>query len=54
MDNIASHLCGAQEFIQERAINNFAAADAEYGRRIRELIETKYGRKDGGAVAASL
>jgi catalase len=30
-DNIAGNLVGAQEFIQQRAIANFAAADATYG-----------------------
>ena len=30
---------------QERAINNFSAADKEYGRKIKELIDTKYGKK---------
>merc|ERR1712088_462416 len=57
-DNIASHLCNAQGFIQERAIKNFASADAEFGRKIRELIDTKYSPKpaatSGGAVQASL
>jgi len=56
-DNIASHLCGAQEFIQERAIKNFSASDPEYGGKIKELIDTKYGKKKamtGGAVQASL
>ena len=40
-DNIASHLAAAQDFLQERAISNFAAADPEYGARIKELIHTK-------------
>merc|ERR1712212_312514 len=56
-DNIASHLCNAQGFIQERAIKNFASADAEFGRKIRELIDTKYSSKPesaSGAVQASL
>jgi len=44
-DNIASHLCNAQEFLQERAIKNFSAADKNYGRKIQELIDTKYGKK---------
>jgi len=44
-DNIASHLCNAQEFLQERAIKNFSAADRNYGRKIQELIDTKYGKK---------
>lgn len=37
-DNIAGHLVSAQEFIQARAIANFAAADANYGRMIKEKI----------------
>jgi len=44
-DNIASHLCNAQKFIQERAIKNFSQADKEYGETIRKLIETKYCKK---------
>merc|ERR1712032_504869 len=44
-DNIASHLCNAQGFLQERAIKNFASADADFGRKIRELIDTKYSIK---------
>ena len=70
-DNIASHLCAAQDFIQvynlinqsaldskfiqERAIKNFGTADAEFGRKIQELIDTKYGKKKASAsVQASL
>ena len=30
---------------QERAIRNFSAADRNYGRKIQELIDTKYGKK---------
>lgn len=37
-DNIASSLCQAQEFIQNRAIANFAAADKNYGRSIQDKI----------------
>jgi catalase len=36
--NIAGHLGAAQEFIQQRAIANFAAVDADYGRRIAQKI----------------
>ncbi|CAM9294881.1 unnamed protein product [Phaeothamnion confervicola] len=36
--NIAGHLVGAQDFIQQRAVANFAAADADYGRRVAEKI----------------
>jgi len=54
-DNIASHLCASQDFIQDRAIKNFGTADAEFGRKIRELIDTKYGKKKPtAAVQASL
>ena len=38
-DNIAGSLSGAQEFIQKRAIANFAAADSTYGRMIADKIE---------------
>lgn len=41
VDNIGSHLSHAQKFIQERAIANFAEADPEYGRRIKENIERR-------------
>merc|ERR1712062_783379 len=34
-----------EEFLQERAIRNFSAADRNYGRKIQELIDTKYGKK---------
>ena len=37
-DNIAGNLVNAQEFIQQRAIANFAAADADYGRSIQKKI----------------
>jgi len=38
VDNIASHLCNAQEFIQQRAVRNFGQADPEYGRRLQERL----------------
>merc|ERR1711899_585070 len=38
VDNIASHIIGAQEFLQERAVKQFGCADAEYGRMLRERI----------------
>jgi catalase len=38
-DNIAGHICEAQPFIRDRAIRNFAAADKEYGRMIRQKVE---------------
>jgi catalase len=38
--NIAAHMKNAQKFIQDRAIANFTAVDAEYGRRIQEKIDS--------------
>jgi catalase len=38
-DNIAGSLVCAQEFIQTRAISNFASADATYGRMIATKVE---------------
>ncbi len=38
-DNIAGHMAHAQEFIRARAVANFAAADANYGRMIARKIE---------------
>lgn len=37
-DNIAGNLVNAQEFLQQRAISNFAAVDAQYGRMIQDKI----------------
>jgi len=54
VDNIAGHLCGAQKFIQERAIKNFASADPEYGRRIRENIQRRSQSSPQTLVAANL
>lgn len=38
-DNIAGSLSAAQEFIQQRAVCNFAAADAQLGRAIKQKLE---------------
>jgi len=38
-DNIAGHLFKAQAFIRQRAISNFAAADADYGRAVARKVE---------------
>lgn len=37
--NIAEHLAGAQEFIQKRAVGNFAKADPVYGKMIQDKID---------------
>lgn len=39
VNNIAGHLIDAAEFIQQRAVDNFAKADEEYGRRIKETLD---------------
>ncbi|GFU37190.1 catalase, partial [Nephila pilipes] len=39
IQNIANHLVNAQDFIQERAVNNFAQVDVDYGRRLKEELE---------------
>lgn len=53
-DNIASHLCNAQPFIQERAIKNFSSADLKYGEKIRELIDTVYSKSKNQKPQANL
>jgi len=53
VDNIGSHLCNAQKFIQERAIRNFGSADPEYGRRIKENIDRRTKLDDESATAQS-
>ncbi|GFU46902.1 hypothetical protein TNCV_4699631 [Trichonephila clavipes] len=39
IQNIANHLVKAQAFIQERAVNNFAQVDVEFGRRLKDELE---------------
>jgi len=43
--NIAGHLVGAQEFIQKRAIANFASADPDYGARIARKVTALKSKK---------
>lgn len=38
-DNIAGSLVAAQDFIQARAIANFAACDADYGRMVAAKVD---------------
>lgn len=37
--NIAGHLVNAQEFIRTRAVANFSAADASYGRMVADKVK---------------
>jgi len=54
-DNIAGSLAQAQDFIQKRAISNFAAADATYGLLIKQKIDKikAKGRKDVSSSPAA-
>ena len=38
IENMSGHLINAEEFIQQRAVNNFAKCDPEYGRRLQEAL----------------
>jgi len=48
--NIAENLAGAVDFIQTRAIANFAAVDASYGRTIQEKLEAIKSDKPASSV----
>lgn len=50
VENIAGSLCGAAENIQQRAVGNFAAADAQLGRMLRDKLQQiqRNGRNGGG------
>ena len=50
VENIAGHMKDAQEFIQKRAVNNFAQADPEFGRRLRELLAQYKGQASASGV----
>lgn len=39
VENIAGHLCNAQDFLQQRAVSNFSKADKDYGSRINALLQ---------------
>jgi len=46
VQNIAGHVCGASDFIQKRAIDNFSKVNPEFGRRLQEkLNQQKLGSK---------
>jgi len=46
--NLAGHLVAAQEFIQKRAIANFAAADRDYGARLARKVDQLKKKRHGG------
>jgi len=39
VDNIASHLCNAQQFIQDRAVTNFSKVHADFGSQLKVKLE---------------
>lgn len=45
-DNIANNLSNAQEFLQARAVTNFAAVDANYGKLIKAKLDIIKKAKD--------
>lgn len=38
VENIAGHLKDAQDFIQQRTVNNFGQADPEFGRLLSQAL----------------
>jgi catalase len=46
VENVASHLKNAQEFIQKRQIRNFSQVDPEFGSRIQQVLD-KYNESKG-------
>lgn len=45
-DNIANNLVNAQDFLQVKAIANFAAVDANYGKMVKTKVELIKKAKD--------
>jgi len=54
VENIAGHLKDAQDFIQKRAVGNFAQADREFGRRLRAALDQYKSGSSATGVAANL
>jgi len=46
VDNIASHLCNAQKFLQDRAVKNFGSADKTFGHMLSKRLEFYNKAKD--------
>lgn len=45
VDNIASHMCNAQPFLQERGVRNFRLVHADFGSRLQAKLEM-YNKKN--------
>ncbi|XP_078582866.1 catalase-like [Branchiostoma floridae x Branchiostoma japonicum] len=54
VDNLASHMTAAQEFLQKRAVKNFSQCDPEYGRRLQEKLDKYNAAKASTHVPAQL
>ena len=52
VNNIAGHLKGSTDFIQQRAVRNFTQVDPEYGGRIAKLLQ-QYKKRVGFAINES-
>lgn len=52
-DNIAGNLVNAQEFLQDRVIANFAAADKTYGKMVKDKVLRLRAQKAKTSSAAS-
>lgn len=52
-DNIAGNLVNAQEFLQDRVIANFAAADKTYGKMVKDKVLRLRAQKAKSSAAAS-
>jgi len=39
INNMAGHLCNAQEFLQQRVVRNYTQCDAEFGRRLQDALD---------------
>ncbi|XP_046390887.1 catalase isoform X1 [Ischnura elegans] len=53
VENIASHLKDAADFIQERALKNFSQVDAEFGSKLRDGLK-KYARPGSKFATSNL
>lgn len=45
VSNIAGHLCGAAQFIQERAVNNFTKVHPDFGKQLNEALKLQRSAK---------
>mmetsp|Transcript_3235 Transcript_3235/g.4455 ORF Transcript_3235/g.4455 Transcript_3235/m.4455 type:complete len:526 (+) Transcript_3235:62-1639(+) len=53
-DNIAGSLIGAQDFLQQRVVANFAAADQQYGKMVKDKLQKLKALKDRAAAGKAM